>query len=145
MAFFCHKLDNFSIILWQGHNLVFHLLIVGSTPLLLQCNRSMAHHLLSKWRNFFNIPVDSGIKVLILPFTDTVFIGFGPMGPHLLNSVVLFLQHIHSFENQTPSCPISINIILWELNGVLIGMKNCIQIACLWGNDNSRSLTKQCC
>lgn len=90
--------------------------------------------------------MESVIKALISPFIDLVITGFGPVGPHLLSTVVLLLlDHIHSSEKHAPSHFTSINVILWELTGVLIGMKNCIQTTCLRGNDNTRSLTKQSC
>lgn len=90
--------------------------------------------------------MDSVIKALISPFIDLVITGLGPVGPHLSSTVVsLLLDHVHSFEKHAPSHFTSINVILGDLTGVLIGMKNCIQTTCLQGDDNTRSLTKQSC
>lgn len=83
--------------------------------------------------------MDSVIKALISPFIDLVITGPGPASPHLSSTVVsLLLDYVHTHFT-------SINVILWDLTGVLIGMKNCIQTTCLQGDDNTRSLTKQSC
>lgn len=63
----------------------------------------------------------------------------------LLSSVSLLLSAARSFEKHVPPSShfTSINVILWELTGVLIGKRNWIQMICLRWNDNARSLTKQ--
>ena len=88
--------------------------------------------LFKKPSNIFGIPVDPVIKALISPFSDLVITGVGPSGPHLLSTVVLLiLNRIYSFQKHAPSHFTSINVILWELTGVLIGLRNCIQATCL--------------
>lgn len=116
--------------------LLYHSVIMGAQGII---------HFLTRG-SIFRIPVDSVIKALISLFIDPVITGLGPAGPHLLSTVVLLLlDHIHSFEKPVPLNSTPINVILWELTGVLIGMKNCIQSTCLRGNDSTRSLTKQSC
>lgn len=65
----------------------------------------------------------------------------------LLSSVSLLLSASRSFKKHAPPSShfTSINVILWELTGVLVGKRSWIQMICLRGNDNARSLTKQSC
>lgn len=83
------------------------------------------------------------MKLFTSSFIDVAMTGLGTVGPHLFHSSVSLLHdHRHTFEKHTSSHFTS-NYVILEHAGVLMGMRNWIQVRGLRGKDNSRSLTKQ--